>query len=475
MKVLYCTSEARPFAATGGLGDVAGSLPQALRLRLIGCRVVMPLYEDIPQNLRDSMKFVTSLSVPVAWRRQYCGVFEARSGGVIYYLIDNQYYFKRSGLYGHYDDAERFAFLSRAALEMLPYIDFKPDVIHCNDWQTALVPIYFSMFYANNDWYKGIKTVLTIHNIQYQGKYGNELVEDVLGIPQSEAPVLEYDNCVNLLKGGIETANRVTTVSPTYAKEILDPWFSHGLDGILKERQWKLSGILNGIDTASYDPETDTELFANYSADTPSNKAKNKLSLQERLGLNQDSEVPLIGMVTRMVSHKGLDLVKEALDQLMSETDVQFVILGSGDWEYETFFKEMQGKYPGRLCTSFGFLPELSRKIYAASDLFLMPSKSEPCGLSQMIALRYGAVPIVRETGGLKDSIQDSGDGEGNGFTFQTYESGDMLQAIHRALEGYRNPEGWKILRERAMKCDFSWGRSANEYIRLYRELIKSE
>lgn len=475
MKVLYCTSEAKPFAATGGLAEVAGSLPQALRLRLIGCRVVMPLYEDIPQELRDNMKFVTSLSVPVAWRRQYCGVFEARVGGVIYYLIDNQYYFKRKGLYGHYDDAERFAFLSRAALEMLPYIDFKPDVIHCNDWQTALVPIYFSIFYANNDWYKGIKTVLTIHNIQYQGKYGKELVQDVLGIPQSDVSILEYDDCINLLKGAIECANRVTTVSPTYAQEILDPWYSHNLDSILKERGWKLSGILNGIDTVSYDPETDPDLYENYSSEDISGKAANKKGLQERLNLNQDADVPLIGMVTRMVAHKGLDLVKEALDQLMRETNVQFVILGSGDWEYETFFKEMQSRYPGRLCACFGFVPELSRKIYAAADIFLMPSKSEPCGLSQMIALRYGAVPIIRETGGLKDSIQDSGDGAGNGFTFKTYNSGDMLYAINRALVGYENKEGWNTLVERAMNCDFSWGRSANEYIRLYRELIKSE
>ena len=475
MKILYCTSEARPFAATGGLADVAGSLPQALRLRLIGCRVVMPLYEDIPQELRDNMKFVTSLSVPVAWRRQYCGVFEARVGGVIYYLIDNQYYFKRHGLYGHYDDAERFAFLSRAALEMLPYIDFKPDVIHCNDWQTALIPIYFSIFYANNDWYKGIKTIFTIHNIQYQGKYGKELVQDVLGIPQSEMPILEYDDCINLVKGAIECANRVTTVSPTYAQEILDPWFSHDLDGILKERQWKLSGILNGIDTVTYNPETDPDLFACYSAEDMTGKVKNKLGLQERLGLNQDPDVPLIGMVTRMVAHKGLDLVKETLDQIMWETNAQFVILGSGDWEYETFFKEMQNKYPGRLCACFGFIPELSRKIYAATDIFLMPSKSEPCGLSQMIALRYGSVPIVRETGGLKDSIQDSGDGIGNGFSFLTYNSGDMLNAVHRALAGFEKKDGWKILVDRAMKCDFSWGRSANEYIRLYRELIKSE
>ena len=473
MKVLYCTSEARPFAATGGLADVAGSLPQALRARLIGCRVVMPLYEEIPQNLRDTMKFITSLSVPVAWRRQYCGVFEARSGGVIYYLIDNQYYFKRKGLYGHYDDAERFAFLSRAVLEMLPYIDFRPDVIHSNDWQTALVPIYYSIFYANNDWYRGIKTVFTIHNIQYQGKYGKELLEDVLGIPQSALPILEYDGCVNMMKGAIETANRVTTVSPTYAQEILDPWFSHKMDKILRERSWKLTGILNGIDTVSYNPETDPDIYAHYSVNDMAGKAVNKAELQKRLGLEEDPEVPLIGMVTRMVAHKGLDLVKETLDQLMWEPNIQFVILGSGDYEYETFFREMQNKYPGRLCACFGFVPELSRKIYAGADIFLMPSKSEPCGLSQMIALRYGTIPVVRETGGLKDSIQDSGDGEGNGFTFQSYNGEDMLASVHRALEGYAKPEGWKILVERAMKSDNSWGRSANEYIRMYRELLK--
>lgn len=473
MKVLYCTSEARPFAATGGLADVAGSLPQALRARLVGCRVVMPLYEEVPQELRDNMRFVTSLSVPVAWRRQYCGVFEARSGGVIYYLIDNQYYFKRKGLYGHYDDAERFAFLSRAALEMLPYIDFKPDIIHCNDWQTALVPIYYSIFYANNEWYRGIKTIITIHNIQYQGKYGKELVEDVLGIPKSENHILEYDDCVNLMKGAIETAHKVTTVSPTYAQEILDPWYSHELDGILRERSWKLCGILNGIDTISYDPATDKDIYANFTADDFSNKAENKRALQERLGLAQDPNVPLVGMVTRMVSHKGLDLVKEALDQLMWETNMQFIILGSGDFEYENFFREMQNKYPGRLCACFGFVPELSRKIYAGADIFLMPSKSEPCGLSQMISLRYGTIPVVRETGGLKDSIQDSGDGNGNGFTFRTYNSGDMLHAVHRALEGYYKPEGWKILVERAMRCDNSWGKSANDYMRVYRELVK--
>ncbi|UZT82521.1 glycogen synthase GlgA [Caproicibacterium sp. BJN0003] len=475
MKVLYCTSEARPFAATGGLADVAGSLPQALRQRLVGCRVVMPLYEDIPQNLREGMRFLTSLSVPVAWRRQYCGIFEARSGGVIYYFIDNQYYFKRHGLYGHYDDAERFAFFSRAILEMLPYIDFKPDIIHCNDWQTSMVPTYYSIFYANNDWYRGIKTVITIHNILYQGKYGKELVEDVLGIPNSDFSILEYDDCVNMLKSAIETANRVTTVSPTYAQEILDPWFSSGLDAILRERQWKLSGILNGIDTNSYNPATDPNIYQNYTVDDISKKAENKRALQERLGLMQDPNVPMIGMVTRMVSHKGLDLVKETLDGIMWKSNIQFVILGSGDWEYENFFRDMQNKYPGRLCACIGFIPELSRKVYAGADLFLMPSKTEPCGLSQMIALRYGTIPIVRETGGLKDSVQDSGDGKGNGFTFQNYQSGDMVNAINRALEGYQNQEGWQLLVERAMRCDMSWGCSAKEYIKLYRGMLQEK
>ena len=474
MKVLFCASEALPFAATGGLADVAGSLPQALRARLIGCRVVMPLYESVPQELRDNMKFLTSISVPVAWRSQYCGIFEAKVGNVIYYLIDNQYYFKRQGLYGHFDDAERFAFFSRAVLEMLPYIEFKPDVIHANDWQTALVPIYYRLFYANNDWYSGIKTLFTIHNIQYQGQYGFEILEDVFGIPKSEQSLLEYNDCVNLMKGAIESANWVSTVSPTYAKEILDPWFAHKLDPILRERAWKLSGILNGIDVVGYDPATDKNLYETYDAKHLEGKAVNKAKLQERLGLAVDPDVPLIGMVTRLVSHKGLDLVKGGVDNIMTYSNAQFVVLGSG-WEYEQFFKEMQAKYPGRFVLCQGFVPELARKIYGGSDIFLMPSKSEPCGLSQMVALRYGSIPVVRETGGLKDSITDSGDGKGNGFTFQTYDTQDMLNSVHRAIYAYNeSKDGWKVLVERAMACDNSWGRSANDYIRLYKQLINS-
>ena len=315
--------------------------------------------------------------------------------------------------------------------------------------------------------------VYTIHNIQYQGKYGMEILEDVFGIPQSAKSTVEQDGCVNLMKGAIEMADRVTTVSPTYAEELLDPWYAHGLDTILRLRSFKLSGILNGIDTDSYNPETDPDIYAHYTAEDPSGKAENKRALQERLGLPQRPEAPLIGMVTRLVSHKGLDLVKYVLDELL-QADVQMVLLGSGDWTYENFFREAQDRHREKFCYCAGFVPELARKIYAGADIFLMPSKSEPCGLSQMVACRYGAVPVVRETGGLKDSITDCGDGYGIGFTFKTYNANDMLAAIHRALGAYANPEDWPLLVDRALKADFSWGRSANEYIRLYRALLKA-
>ena len=472
MKVLYVASEALPFMASGGLGDVAGSLPQALRKRLIGCRVVMPMYDTIKQELKDTMKFVTSISVPVAWRRQYCGIFEAKADGVIYYLLDNQYYFKRDTIYGHYDDAERFAFFSRAVLEMLPHINFRPDIIHCNDWQSALTPVYYTTMYAKDPWYQGIKTVFTIHNIQYQGVYGKEIIGDVIGL-EGEANIIEYDGDVNFMKGAIECADKVTTVSPSYAQEILDPWYSHGLDTILKARSWKLQGILNGIDVINYNPETDKAIAANYNAEDWKNKATDKEDLQKEMGLPVRPDVPIIGLVSRLVDHKGLDLVKAILEELLCTSDVQIVVLGSGDWQYESFFRDMAGKYPEKMGVRIGFVPALARKIYAGADLFLMPSKSEPCGLSQMVALRYGTVPIIRETGGLRDSITDSGDGEGNGFTFKSYNAHDMLGAINRAVGAYYNREYWPTLVQRALECDFSWGKSANEYIKMYNKILK--
>lgn len=472
MKVLYVASEALPFHASGGLGDVAGSLPQALRKRLVGCRVVMPLYSSISPELKSSMTFLTSFSVPVAWRRQYCGVFTAKAGGVIYYLLDNQYYFKRDNSYGYYDDAERFAFFSRAVLEMLPHIDFRPDIIHCNDWQSALTPVFYSTMYVHDLWYTGIKTVFTIHNIQYQGVYGKELLADVLGIEPGHENILEYDGDVNFMKGAIECADAVTTVSPSYAEEILDPWYSHGLDSILRARSFKIRGILNGIDTENYNPADDANIFAPFSAGDPSGKAENKRGLQENMGLPVRDDVPIIGLVSRLVSHKGLDLIEAVLDELLSTTDVQMVVLGSGDWQYENFFREIAGRHSDKLAVRIGFVPALARKIYAGSDLFLMPSKSEPCGLSQMVALRYGSLPIVRETGGLRDSITDSGDGSGNGFTFKSYNAHDMLDAIHRGINACRDKEYHDKLIERALQCDLSWGRSAGEYIRLYKQLL---
>ncbi len=471
MKVLFAASEAYPFAMSGGLADVAGALPKALRSRFVGCRVVMPLYGTVSEEMRNKMKFITHITVPVAWRRQYCGIFEAHIDGVIYYLLDNQYYFKRDTLYGHYDDAERFAFFSRAVLEIIPYIDFTPDIIHCNDWQTAMIPVYKDRFYHEGI-YKDIKTVFTIHNIQYQGKYGYELLGDVLGLSESDSHLVEYESCVNLMKGGIECADRVTTVSRTYAEEILTPWFSHGLDEILKLRQFKLSGIVNGIDVDVYNPETDPLIYEGFSAENLEGKAVNKAKLQEEMGLPVKPNVPVIGIVSRLVSHKGFDLVKRVFENML-KADIQFAILGSGEWEFETFFYGMKEKYPDKVGLRLGFIPQLAHRIYAGADIFLMPSKSEPCGLAQMVALRYGTIPIVRETGGLKDTIQDSGDGKGNGFTFATYNAHDMLDAVWRSLAGYADREGWEILVKRAMYCDNSWKRSAGEYIKIYKELAK--
>lgn len=474
MKVLYAVSEAKPFIASGGLADVAGSLPVALRRRLIGCRLVMPMYEGIPEEYKNEMRFITHITVPVAWRRQYCGIFELKYQGVICYFIDNQYYFKRQGIYGHYDDAERFAFFSRAVLEMIPYIDFKPDVIHCNDWQTALVPVYYSKYYATREGFENIKTVFTIHNIQYQGKYGREILGDVAGFSEDDVSLLENDGCINFMKGAIECSNVVTTVSPSYAQEILNPWYAYGLDSILNARKYKIHGILNGIDTVSNDPATDKALPANFDVNHIEGKAKCKAALQKEMGLPVRADVPLIGVVSRLVSHKGFDLIKCVLDEMLSGSDVQMVVLGSGEWQYESFFSEAAQRYPDKLAVKLGFIPALASRIYGGSDMFLMPSKSEPCGLSQMFALRYGSVPIVRATGGLKDSVTDSGIlGEGNGFVFEDYNAHEMLHTVRRAIDGYADRDGWAILRRRAMECDFSWGRSANEYIKLYKQLIK--
>ncbi len=469
MNILYCASEARPFIASGGLADVAGSLPAALNEQGNDCRVVIPLYSAIAQELKDTMTYVTNFSVDVAWRKQYCGVFEAKHNGVTYYILDNEYYFLRDGIYGFYDDAERFIFFSRAVLELISHIDFKPDVINANDWQTALVPVYYSIFYKYRPGYEDIKTVFTIHNIQYQGKYGLEILTEIVGIPMYHSEILEYDGCLNFMKGAIETADKITTVSPTYSKEILDPWFAHGLDKILESKQYKLCGFLNGIDIKSYDPETDESIYKNYSVKEKAGKAVSKEKLLKELGLAPGKE-PVIGVVTRFVAHKGIDLIKYVFEDILAQ-GYKFVILGSGEKIYEDFFMEMHHRYPDRVSVTLGFRPDLARKIYAGVDMFLMPSKSEPCGLAQMVALRYGTIPIVRETGGLKDSIRDCGDKNGTGFTFKSYNAHDMLFALGRAREYYDKRVMWGKLVSHAMRQDFSWNQSAELYMGLYKDM----
>jgi starch synthase len=472
MNILYAASEALPYVASGGLADVAGSLPAALCEAGQDCRVVLPLYKNIKAELREGLKFVCNFQVSVAWRNQYCGVFEGQIGKVTYYLIDNEYYFGgRDGLYGFYDDCERFAFFSRAILEMMNYIDWKPQVISCNDWQTALVPVYYQIFYKFMHGFDNIKTVFTIHNIQYQGKYGTEVLQEVLGIPAYHKDLLMYDGCINMMKAAFETSDKITTVSPSYAWEILDPWYSHGLDRALQNKQYKLTGFLNGIDTELYDPETDPLIPHKFTRDDLSGKEADKKDLLAELGLS-DGDEPIIGIVTRFVSHKGIDLIRTVFEDMVRE-GYKFAVLGSGDKIYEDFFREMAYRHPDTVSVTIGFIPALARRIYAACDMFLMPSQSEPCGLAQMISLRYATIPIVRETGGLRDSIADaSGGAEGNGFTFKTYNAHDMLDATMRALALYRDKENWVKLQKHAMTCDNSWAKSAELYQGLYRELV---
>ena len=450
---------------------MAGSLPAAIVDKGHDCRVVIPLYKCISGEMRDSLTFLTNITVDVSWRKQYCGIFTGIYKGVTYYFIDNEYYFGRDGIYGFYDDCERFVFYSRAVLEMIRCIDFKPDIIHANDWQAAMIPVYYQIFYKYQQGYENIHTVFTIHNIQYQGKYGKEVLNELMGIPLYHTGLLEYDGCVNMMKGAIETADKITTVSPSYAWEILDPWYSHGLDRALNTKQYKLCGFLNGIDVDGYNPETDPAIPANYSLKDMAGKAKCKQALLEELRL-QDGDEPIIGIVTRFVSHKGIDLIRYVFEDILN-LGYKFAILGSGEKIFEDFFKEMAWRHPGRVSVTLGFVPQLARRIYAGADMFLMPSQSEPCGLAQMVAMRYGTLPIVRETGGLRDTVRDGGGENGNGFTFKTYNAHDMLGACNRARNAYKDQERWKTLQRTAMEGDFSWNTSAELYMGLYRELVE--
>ena len=474
-KILMCASEVAPFAKSGGLGDVLGALPQSLSKLGHDVRVVLPKYGCIPQEFREQMEFLFFIYIPLGWRRKYCGVFRLVREGVTYYFVDNEYYFGDPYLY-KWNDLERFAFYDKACLEILRHLDFKPDILHCHDWQAGMVPVLLNAYFVRDEFYQGIKTVFTIHNLRYQGVYSMDIVADFFSLDSSffTEDKLEFHGCANLLKGGIVYSDYVTTVSPTYAEEIKTPEGGERLNGLLSARDQSLFGIINGIDTDVYNSKTDPYIFENFDLRNLVNKKKeNKMRLQEQLGLPVDGEKAMIGIVSRLVDQKGFDIIAEAMGQLM-EMDIQLVVLGTGESKYEELFRQNAWFHPEKVSANITFSNELAHKIYAASDLFLMPSMFEPCGLSQMIAMAYGTIPIVRETGGLKDSVQPFNEftGEGNGFSFGAYSAYEMLQVIRLALRFFAEKETWVPLMKRAMKVDFSWKNSAQQYSEMYRRLL---
>ena len=472
MNILFASSEVAPFIKTGGLADVAGSLPQALARMGHDVRVILPLHERIGEEWRSQMTYLQNYNVHLAWRTPYCGLFELQKDGVTYYFVDNEYYFKRWDIYGHFDDAERYAFFSRAVIETPGHVGFCPDVIHCNDWQTALVPIYLLEERQRVPELMGAKSVFTIHNIEYQGRYGRDLLVDIFGLPGSyfHEGMLAYYGDINLMKGAIYASDYVTTVSPTYAEELRYDFYAHGLAGVVAGNAHKIRGILNGIDVERYDPWHDKRLPKLYSAKQLKGKKECKAALQEMAGLEQDPNAPVIGCVSRLVGHKGFDLVVEAIHDIMG-CGAQMVVLGTGEWRYEEAFRNAAWQYPGRFSAQIMYSDAFSNAIYAGADLFLMPSVAEPCGLSQMIAMRYGTLPVVRETGGLRDSVQpwNQFTGEGTGFTFANIDKGDMMWVLSQAVDLYReDPKAWKKLQQNAMTADFSWDQSAGQYAEVY-------
>lgn len=477
MKILYAASEAVPFCKTGGLADVAGSLPAALAAQGADVAVVLPLYQKVKEKFSDQLHFECYDYVDLAWRHSYCGLFSMERDGVTWYFLDNEQYFRRPELYGYMDDGERFGFFSRAVVRMLPHLRFWPEVIHCNDWQTALVPVYMLEERYHVPELANTKTVFTIHNIEYQGRYGDQVLEDVIGLDRSylNEGMLGYYKDVNLMKGAIMASNFVTTVSPTYAQELRLPFYAHGLAGVINEQSGKLQGILNGIDTQLYDPAATSGLAANFSARSlVKGKAECKLALQRAVGLEENADVPIIACISRLVGHKGFSLVTDALHEIMA-MNVQMVVLGTGDWQYEAAFREAQVQYPGRFAAQITYSAPLSTAIYAGADLFLMPSVSEPCGLSQMIAMRYGTVPVVRETGGLKDTVTpyNKFEGTGRGFTFSDINAHDMVWVLREAVDLYfNNKKAWRGIQKEDMTADFSWNSSARQYLEIYQRIL---
>lgn len=475
MQIVFASAECAPFVKTGGLGDVAGSLPAALVRAGAEVIVMVPKYATIKEEYKAQMEHFADFYVSLGWRNEYCGLEKLEHDGVTYMFVDNERYFARDYPYGFFDDGERFAFFSKAITESLQHLPegFECDILHCNDWQTALAPVFLREFYQGLPLYDRVKTVFSIHNVAFQGQFSDTVMEDILGVAHipAAATQLRCDACsINYMLGALHYADAITTVSPTYAGEIQTPEFGEGLDGVLRERSYALQGILNGIDVAAFDPATDKRIAANYTVDDRSGKAVCKAKLQEELGLEVRDDRPLMVMVTRLTRQKGMDLVMYALDRILSG-GVQVAVLGTGDRDYEDGLRYFQDKYPGTMAARIEFDPALSQRMYAAADMFLMPSKFEPCGLSQIIAMRYGTLPIVRETGGLKDTVQPYNEftGEGTGFSFTNFNGDEMGDAVFRAARLFwDNREAWNQLVTQAMSQDFSWTRSADKYLDLY-------
>ncbi len=474
MKVAFVASEASPFAKTGGLGDVIGALPRALAKEGVEVSVFLPKYGDVPKAYREEMKKIKETETHITWRRQYVGIEGLEHEGIRFYFIDNEYYFKRWGLYGYGDDGERFVYFSKAVLEAIKVLGETYDILHAHDWQAAAIPLFLQTHYLKEPCFEKTRSVFTIHNLKYQGVFPYEVLGELLGLGPEYFPTLEFHGRVNLMKGAMQLSDALTTVSPNYSEEIKTGFFGEGLEGVLAEQSHKLYGILNGIDVEEYSPRTDGKIFRNYDGNHLEDKEKNKEALQKKLQLPRKPSTPVIGLISRFVEQKGFDLIQRIIYEVLEE-DVQFIVLGSGETKYEDFFNRLAYDFPEKVKVTIGFEETLAREIYAGSDFFLMPSLFEPCGLGQLIAMHYGTIPIVRETGGLRDTVTPFNEytGEGNGFSFAHYNAHDLLYTLRRALGFYQNPEVMKTLRLNAMNLDVSWRKSAREYHALYRELIQ--
>ena len=476
--ILFASSEAVPYMKTGGLADVVGSLPRYFNKEEYDVRVILPKYACMDEKFLLELTFVCHFYVNLNWRRQYVGIFQSKYKGVTYYFVDNEFYFAGNNPYNNiYEDVEKFAYFSKAVLESLPYLEFTPDIIHCNDWQTGLLPVFLHTSYGSDRFYENIKTVYSIHNMKFQGRWKIQEVMDITGLPKQifNANELESYGDANYLKGGIVYADAVSTVSPSYANDITTPEGGEGLDGLMQARRNVLYGILNGLDYEEYNPLKDPYIEYHFSKDDMANKRMNKIQLQKTLGLPISDDTFMIGIVSRMTDQKGFDLIAYVMEEMLNSMDVQFAVLGTGEARYEDMFRYFQDKYPDKVHAYIGYSEERANQIYAACDAFLMPSLFEPCGLSQLMSMRYGTLPIVRETGGLKDTVEPYNEFEntGTGFSFTEYNAHDMLHVIRYAYEIYNErPEQWKAMMKRAMEQDFSWDTSAREYEKMYEEIL---